>query len=653
MYDFDTDRMTWVLNNTDLGYLHEALRQAPEIVLDLETTGLHEHARTGGEVNGGVAARISLASFTLPRPDGDPPDTWLLPLSHPDSPFSGTWRATIRSVSEAIRQTGVGVIGHNVKFDCKWIHAATGVDLAPQILWDTRISSHLLDENASTKLKERAPATFTGLDRWDDFDLTYPGASEDVPLFDLGAYAARDTYWTWALSRVHRDMMYPTDEPMTPDEIEEARLGRLARWCAMPTVATLTAIEQRGIRLDVEWTRADLAEHIAEKDRLEKHLAHLYPDAARPEDMSFAPTSHWFRDWSAAAVEAGDLEIAELTPTGKPKWSKNVLVRQARAGKEVALDLLALRSHVKKIEYLNSWLYLVAADGAIHTTYNAGQVVTGRLSSGGPNMQQVTASLKPAFIPREGYVLADLDYSQIELRVAAFVSKCTPMIEAFKRGDDLHTLLASRITGKHPDDVTKEERQSGKSANFGLLYGMGPYGFRAYAEDVYGVSFSLADAQMIHRAFFEVWDGMGQWHIHTAKKVGQTGQVVSPIGRVRRLPEALSSSEDRVAAAERAAVNSPVQGFASDLMQIAAASIEGMLPGVTGVPGARIVATVHDSIVIEVPANSWEQITRDCMNRMLNVPEVLWNLGCHFDVPLAVEAKIGTRWGLSDVGELS
>jgi DNA polymerase-1 len=658
-FQFSMERVSWVLTDDDLDHLEEAIAASAEVVFDLETTGLDEYAYTGGPLNGGVAARVVLVSFTLPavQDEEEPrrePDTWVVPLSHPDSPFSGRWRKVLHRLAQAVVREDKGVIGHNVKFDCRWVHACAGVDLAHQVTWDTRISAHLLDENSSTRLKERAPATFAhlGLERWDDFDLTYPGAAEEVPLFDLGGYAARDTYWTWALSRVHRDMMFPAYEPMTPDEIEEARLGRLARWCAMPTIATLTEIEQRGMVLDTDWTKAELASHYEERDRLGYTLARRYPQMD-PEKASFAPTSYWFREWAEQAVEAGDLIVAELTPTGKPKWSKNVLVRQARKGSEVAVDLLALRSHIKKIEYLSSWLDYQTQAGTIHATYNAGRVVTGRLSSEGPNMQQVTSTLKPAFVARPGMVLADLDYSQIELRVAAYVSQCHPMLAAFKRGDDLHTLLASRITGKPPGKVTKEERQAGKSANFGLLYGMSAFGFQLYAEDVYGVSFTRQEAHDVHRAFFEVWDGMAQWHARMILKAQQTGQVVSPIGRVRRVPDIFDGNPERAGYAERAAINAPVQGFASDLMQIAAASISGTLPGVSGVPGAHIVATVHDSIVVEVPADSWEQTTRACMERMVSVPQVLRNLGCEFDVPLTVEAQIGTRWGQTDVGELS
>jgi len=353
-------------------------------------------------------------------------------------------------------------------------------------------------------------------------------------------------------------------------------------------------------------------------------------------------------------VAAGDLHIAALTPKGKPQWSKGVLVRQGRAGSEVATNLLELRSHVKLAEYLRSWLGYVTPESLIHTTYWPGRVVTGRLSSTEPNMQQVNATLKPAFIPRPGYLFAELDYSQIELRMAAFISRCIPMLEAFRRGDDLHKLLALRITGKAELAlVTAGERQAGKSANFGLLYGMSAYGFQAYAETVYGVSFTEAEAVAVHRAFFDTWDGIAAWHARCVKRAYETGQIVSPIGRVRRLPEIWSPNPKIAAYAERSSINSPVQGFASDLMQMSAASIEGRLPGVQPVRDARLVGTVHDSILAEVPEDNWKEVTLACQQRMVSIGDALRRLDCTIDVPLAAEAKVGTRWGLSDIAVLA
>ena len=645
--DFDPTQIAWVMSKADLRHLLVAIEEAGEVTFDLETTGLDEHAVRGGATNGGVAARVVLASYTLT--DGS---TWVVPLSHPDSPFHASWRAVLRVISRRFERHRVGLIAHNAKFDCRWVHATTGVDLAPLVVWDTQVSSHLLDETRSTRLKERAPATFD-VDRWDDFDLTYPGAAEEVPLFDLGIYAARDTYWTHRLLHNHRLRMHiDTDEhPVTPDEIEDARLGNVARFVSMPAVRTLAAAEQRGMLLDREWVAEAITEHEVDLAEVTERLSGFYPVDGPP---SFAPTSTWFSRWSQAATEAGDLEVTAMTPTGKPQWSKEVLMRQSRHGSTVATDLLGLRGLTKRLEYLRSWTEVADPEGYVHATYNIARTRSGRLSSADPNLQQVTKMLKPAFVPSPGHVFVDLDFSQIELRVAAFISRCEPMIDAFQRGDDLHRLLAARVSGIHPDDVTKEQRQAGKAGNFGLLYGMSAGGFRDYAENAYDVAMSEEESVEMRQVFFDLWTGLDQWHLKTMSRVRQTGQVVSPIGRVRRLPEVWDANDYLVGKAERSAINSPVQGFASDLMQMSAASISGLLSGSSpAVSGARMVGTVHDSVLIEVPRETAIQTAEECRQRMVTVAdEVRRRFRLDFDVPLDVEGEIGTRWGLDDLASL-
>jgi DNA polymerase I len=653
---FAPETVTWVLSSGDLGHLLVAIAATDEVVWDLETTGLREWAWTGGPLNGGVAGRVVLSSMTLPTAgDGGRPTTWIVPLSHPDSPWCTQWPAVLEKLARAVADGQKPCVNQNLKFDLRWVHRhGRGVDLSHHVSWDTQVSSHLLDETTSTSLKERAPATFEGLTRWDDFDLSVPGAAERVPLIDLGLYAARDTYWTWRLAQHHRERMFlgswAEPGPEGAEEVEEARLGRLATWCAMPTVATLTAIEQRGMLLDRPWVQQELTTNLETVGKLGEELCQRYGFTS--EGASFAPTSNWFIAWAELAVANEDLRIAELTPTGKPRWSKGVLKRQSRAGSKVAAQLLELRSAGKRAEYLASWLEHADTDDVIHSTYNSGKVVTGRLSSDSPNMQQVTAALKPAFIPRPGNVFIDLDYGQIELRIAAFVSRCEPMLEALRNGDDLHRLLAARITGKDPLDVLPSERHGGKSANFGLLYGMSASGFRDYADDVYGVSWSPEQATAIRSLFFETWVGLADWHARMVNEAHRIGQVTSPIGRVRRLPDIWDGNDYLVAASERIAVNAPVQGFASDVMQMAAASIEGTLPGHDPVERALLVGTVHDSILVESPLDGCLDVARACQARMVGITEVLARLDCDFDVPLVADVKIGSRWGLDDLGHL-
>ena len=661
--------ITWVWGKEDLKGLVRAIHESSEIVMDLETTGLDEYAEAGGDTNGGYPARIVLAALTLPdeeltasgaydwrRFDGEQPMTYLVPLSHPASPLLGSWRKVMAIIGREINRSGKPFVNANIKFDARWVFAQTGVDLSDRIEWDTTVSSQLVDTEARTRLKIRAARDF-GIEEWDDFDLGTPGAAERVDLIQLGEYAARDTYYTWKIEQEHRDQMFLTgdEEPFDSDDIQMARLGKVATYVAMPTVRTLTKVEQRGFLLDVDWVHAKIEEMDGLRLKACEDILGLYgtdPAPAPAKDgVTTAATSKWFQGFVDQAIEAGDLRVTARTDSGNAQWNKAVLIAQQRQGSPAADALLRHRDATKTLEFLRSWLELRDPNNVIHATYNVGFVKTGRLSSSNPNVQQISARLKPAFIPRPGHVLLDLDYSQVELRVAAFISRSQPMIEAFQRGDDLHRLLAAKIAGKAPEDVTSLERKRAKAGNFGLLYGMSPGGFQSYAATAYDVSLTLAEAQAVHSAFFEMWDGMLQWHERSKRRAYERGYVTSPIGRTQWLSDLYSKSSFKASHAERNALNSPVQGFGSDLMQMAAASIMGTLPGypLPRVEGAHVVATVHDEICIEVPEDRWQEILVECKRRMEDVNTFLRPLDCQMDVPIVAGPSAGTRWGVHDL----
>nr|DAY01325.1 MAG TPA: DNA polymerase [Caudoviricetes sp.] len=661
--------ITWVWGKEDLKALVKAIHESSEVVMDLETTGLDEYAEAGGDTNGGYPARIVLAAITLPdeeltasgaydwrRFDGEQPMTYLVPLSHPASPLLGSWRKVMAIIGREISRSGLPFVNANIKFDARWVFAQTGVDLSDRIEWDTTVSSQLVDTEARTRLKIRAARDF-GIEEWDDFDLGTPGAAERVDLIQLGEYAARDTYYTWKIEQEHRDQMFLAgdEEPFDSDDIQMARLGKVATYVAMPTVRTLTKVEQRGFLLDVDWVHTKIEEMDALRLKACEDILGLYGTAPAPapakDGVTTAATSKWFQGFVAQAIEAGDLRVTARTDSGNAQWNKAVLIAQQRQGSPAADALLRHRDATKTLEFLRSWLELRDPNNVIHATYNVGFVKTGRLSSSNPNVQQISARLKPAFIPRPGHVLLDLDYSQVELRVAAFISRSQPMIEAFQRGDDLHRLLAAKIAGKAPEDVTSMERKRAKAGNFGLLYGMSPGGFQAYAATAYDVSLTLAEAQAVHSAFFEMWDGMRQWHERSKRRAYERGYVTSPIGRTQWLSDLYSKSSFKASHAERNALNSPVQGFGSDLMQMAAASIMGTLPGypLPRVEGAHVVATVHDEICIEVPEDRWQEILVECKRRMEDVNTFLRPLDCQMDVPIVAGPSAGTRWGVHDL----
>jgi len=685
--DIGTGSYRWVKNFEDLESLKRSILSSSEIVFDLETTGLNEHAKdvivyVPKMVGRGakrheelvtrivsVQARVALAQFTLPLGDrgewdGEEPVTWLLPLSHPESwlerweyglpgagPTSHNWMKVLRQVLRIAVEANKPFVGHNIKYDAKYAWATTGINIAPLILWDTADASRILEAGKSAKLADACKREFE-TESWKDVDLRAPGAAEGVPLQQLGEYGARDTWWTWKLSINQRRKMFlkidaePAPEPLIDSEIREAKAGKLALWVAMPTVRSLARIENRGILLDRERTRTLLNEAELICSNTLTEMSTMY--GMDPKNVSSAPTSHWFREFTTRGMEVGDLRLMELTPTGRPKWTKTTLNKIAlqKGPDSVAAVILEQRKYAKRAEFLRVWLEQATDIDEIHTSYNTG-MVTGRLSSSGPNMQQVTKALRPCFIPRPGYVLADFDFSQIELRVAAYISRSEPMLQAFREGRDLHTLLAAQVAQKNIEDVTANERQMAKAVNFGLLFGLGAFGLRHYAEESYGVVMSQLEAQEFYSAYFETWKGLKTWHQEVEARLLRDSVSLSPLGRIRYFDGTGGNDLN-------AAINAPVQGMASDLMQIAIASIQGELPGFRGsITDARVVATVHDSAVIELPEDNWEEIAQKIKYEMENPNPILKKLGVELDVPIVVEATIGTRWSLSDVGVIT
>lgn len=391
--------ITWVWGKDDLKTLVKAIHESSEIVMDLETTGLDEYAEAGGDTNGGYPARIVLAALTLPSAertaagaynwrkfDGEQPMTYLVPLSHPASPLLGSWRKVMAIIGREINRSGKPFVNANIKFDARWVFAQTGVDLSDRIEWDTTVSSQLVDTEARTRLKIRAARDF-GIEEWDDFDLGTPGAAERVDLIQLGEYAARDTYYTWKIEQEHRDQMFLTgeDEPWDSDDIQMARLGKVATYVAMPTVKTLTKVEQRGFLLDVDWVHEKIKEMDAQRLQACRDILGLYGTEPAPapakDGVTTAATSKWFQGFVAQAIEAGDLRVTARTDSGNPQWNKAVLIAQQRQGSPAADALLRHRDAVKTLEFLNQWLDLRDPNNVIHATYNVGRVKTGRLSS--------------------------------------------------------------------------------------------------------------------------------------------------------------------------------------------------------------------------------------------------------------------------------
>lgn len=674
--DFDLAYVRHVLQPHEIPALLDRLAaQRGPIVLDLETTGLNEHW---------VAARIVTMALTLPQINEETleetgyPETYIIGLSHPDCAMHTDWRKYVKQITIAIDKTGCPIIGQNIRFDVRWLTAHTGIDLTHAIMADTGMGSHLLDENQTASLKPRCMAEF-GIESWIDFDWSQIEAegraeakrrgiayeqlerllAERVDYFTMALYNARDTYWTWRLHQLHEMELGLTEawrEELLTDgsreAIEALRLGDYYQKVSVPAIKTLTNLEQQGLMVDRDWCTNRLTElAVITSEARQEMLDHLdyartwfglsdeQEEALANNDESFQPTALWFKAWADVMCEIGYLRVIALTPAGIPSWDKSVLKRLERMDMPAAKSLSAWRKADKEASYIRSWLELVDENDRLHATYNYYKVVTGRLSSENPNAQQIPRQAKNAFIASPGFLLVTADYSQIELRVAAHIAQCEPMIQAFNDDQDLHRLMAATIAGVDPSQVDAIMRQQAKAANFGFLFGMGAEKFVKYAADSYDVDFTEEEAQTFREAFFSTWTGMHDWHNKQRKLARDYGYVKSPLGRIRHLPDIYSRTDYYRSRAERQAINSPVQGMASDMMLMAASKIRrnfGLI---------RPVALIHDAILCEVPEQRAHEFARDVKTTMEGIHLDLQRLGCNFSVPLKADVAIGSSWG--------
>jgi DNA polymerase I-like protein with 3'-5' exonuclease and polymerase domains len=294
----------------------------------------------------------------------------------------------------------------------------------------------------------------------------------------------------------------------------------------------------------------------------------------------------------------------------------------------IILDILEYKSVAKAVQAFSQKLpeHVHEATGRIHPDFRQLGPATGRFSCSDPNLQQIPRKkeFRRCFIPAPGCKFVIADYSQIELRIAAEISQDPKMIGAYVNGLDLHQLTASLLTGKAIDRITKEERQAAKAVNFGLIYAMGADGLRAYAKNTYGVDMTKDLALTFRQRFFNGYQGLAQWHRATGSRVAFETRTLS--GRRRQWPFPAKITE---------LLNTPVQGTSADILKIAL----GYLPEALHGTGAKIVACVHDEIILEVP----DEKTDEAAAILTNVMEAAGKRYLK-QVPVLAEPIIANSW---------
>ena len=407
-------------------------------------------------------------------------------------------------------------------------------------------------------------------------------------------------------------------------QLKEKGLIKVYTEIEQPLMAVLAVMKKRGIRLDLPWL-ADLSK------KLDKRIKELTKEIHKLAGQEFNIASPiQLRD---ILFEKLKLTALGLRKTGKTKaLSTNAEQLEKLRGVHPIIELIFEYRELAKLKstYVDALPILVAKDGRLHTTYSQTIAATGRLSSNNPNLQNIPIKtelgneVRKAFVSEIGKKLLSLDYSQIELRIAASLSDDPEMIKIFKSGGDFHTATAARIFNVQESEVTPRQRRDAKTINFSVLYGVSAFGLSERSE------MSREEASNHIKSYFEVFSKLKQFIDGTIESTKKNGYVTNPLGRIRYFPDIYDSNFARRGAAERAAFNMPLQSLAADIMKMAMIQIEKELPK------SKMILSVHDELVFEVAEKDVEKFAKPIRKIMESVYKL--------KVPLVVDAKVGDNW---------
>lgn len=546
----------------------------------------------------------------------------------------------------------VSLKGANLKYDLVWVWVKWGIDCT-NFRMDTLLVGSLLNENRSNSLNMHAKL-FTSMGGYDDaFNDKYDkGKMEVIPKDDLLVYAGGDTdACLRAFTTLRRQLR------------AEGKLYRFYTRLLHPAVQAFERLERRGMVVDLDEYKKLEVKVRSDIDRLEQEMLALVPVRMRMKHLPAieAKLAEGKTPFTAKLLvelffskEGFGLKPVMVTAKkGDPSTSNDHLVMfhdHPKAGPFV--DLLEEVNSARKTlsTYITGFLEHLRPDGRFHPTYmlyagsmfeskdDNGGTVTGRTSAKNPAVQTIpkhtkwAKPLRKCYPAPPGMKFFQTDYAQGELKITACVANEKTMLAAYKQGLDLHAVTGAKLAGYDFAEFMKlseapegsEElatfskfRSRAKPANFGLLYGMGAEGFREFCRTAYGLKLTSAEAEAMRNAFFDLYPGLVAWHTQYRNLAHKNGYVVSPLGRVRHLPLIQSKMSDVRAAAERQAINSPIQGCLSDMCMWSIATLEEMYAGNEEL---QIIGMTHDSIYGYVAENNAVEWMRRVTNVMANLP---------------------------------
>lgn len=644
------------------------------VATDLETTRLYPFTTQQDEIiESGRASKELLDSHkgthgsnNLPRvvsmQFGTRHKQWVVPME-----TAGVW--TKNQLDNIVVRVTAALedcfhVFHNGKFDCLWMKERFGVDW--RVDFDTMLAHYLIDENDFHSLKYLAQK-YLGVPDWD-----IDGKEKTSWSATNAKYAAHDVFYT---RKMRFKLQGELDEDPEVRQVYDLIMG--------PCIQLFIEAEHRGVYIELDkmdeaeaYLRQEVATALSNLDK--------WGAKATKVDMNKRSPTYGKINWGSPD-QLGNLlfvdlkiKVVEETKGGKPSTSESVLLR---IDHPMVGDLLKFRAAQKQLSaFIEGWRPYLDVNGRLHPVFKLHGTVTGRLSCEHPNLQQVPRDprIRTLITAPPGWVLVEMDLSQIELRIAAELADEHNMLTAFHNRVDVHWLTALReiergggykkeikktaklscgkkmsyaeaveyILSKGPSHAEKlmamwkELRKKAKAINFGYLYGMWWKKFKIYARDNYGVSVTDEQAQESRSAFFDLYPGFPKWHDKQRRFAQVNGYVRSLSGRKRRLPAATGGRDTpERREAQRQAINSPVQSFANELNLMAALQMrEEFSP-----KWFRLVGTVHDAVLVEVREDKLRRVW-DRGLEIMSGPDLLTDFEINLSVPIEAEAKVGP-WG--------
>ena len=576
--------------------------KAKTIALDTETTGL-DYMDT------------ELVGISLSYQAGE---AYYIPLNHDDDSVDQlALDIVLKELRPLLESSSNKIIGQNIKFD-KNVLAKYGVDIA-SIKNDTMMMSYVLDASATRHNLDALSSYYLNYKTSTFEDVAGKGVKQitfdKVPIEAATNYAAEDA-----------DITLRLYEELNPRLEGETSLNKLNDEIEIPLIEVLSEMEQNGAILNSKILNSQSKDLESRIKKLEEKAYQL-----AGEEFNLGST----KQLREIFFEKLKYRIIKKTPGGQPSTDEKVLAELAEEY-ELPKVLLEHRTLSKlKSTYTDKLPNQVSqSTGKVHTSFHQAVTTTGRLSSSDPNLQNIPIRtedgrrIRQAFEPSKGNKFISADYSQIELRVMAHMSKDEGLLEAFREGQDVHSKTASEVFDVGIKDVTSDLRRNAKAINFGLIYGISAFGLGKQL----GISRNLAAEYMA--MYFEKYPDVKKYMESTKEFASQNGYVETLFGRRLYLRDINATNAMRRQASERAAINAPVQGTAADIMKIAMINMHKAIK--TQKSEAKLILQVHDELILDTPKDEIDKIVSLVTESMMGA--------ANLDVPLEIDIGIGDNW---------